>query len=283
MSGEKFSIPNTLLVAIDGSLPSQISARAAVQIARNHNLNIHGLYVVGARTIFEGNRNYRTELNLDSNSVTSDDLINQFKSQGDEALDWLEVLCSTWGVPVTTDILFGGIPEMILEEARQTEFLALGRRGHIHHDNVYTLGDNFRNIVTHLHIPILIGGNVLTDFKRFYIILSDHNSSDNLLYWGTQLQNSFASDILISIFQEDKVQSDKLHITLEQLKSNAALTFSEVGNRIQSGSDIVVAAREHDADLILMDGYRRKGLGLWVEKHLLDDVLLNSEIMVLVV
>ncbi len=283
MSDEKASIPSTLLVAIDGSLPSKMVTRAAIQIAKKMNLNIRGLYVVGARAILEGDHNYKTELNLSSNSASLDNRMTQFKFQGNEALDWLEAQCLMWGVPVTTDVLFGGIPEMILEGARRDNFLAIGRRGHVHHNNVYTLGENFRNIVTHLHVPILIGGDLLSSFKRLYMVISDHNNAHHLIDWGTQFHNAFSSDILVSLFGDNEIHSDHPPLALEQLTNQATFPFSHVEGKIQSGSDIVLAARDHQADLILIEGYRRIALGLWVEKQPLDDVLLNCETMVLAV
>ncbi len=283
MSINELKNPNDILVAIDGSLSSQMSARAAVQFAKKQCLNIHGLYVVGSRTILEGDHNYKTELSLGTKILTSDELLKQFKSQGDEALDWLEELCIMWGVPVTTDILFGGIPEMILEEARKIGFLALGRRGHIHHTNVYALGENFQNIITHLHVPTLIGGDLMTDFKRIFMIISDHDTASQLTYWGIKFQSAFSSDILVSSFYNEETHSDQMSSALEELTKEGKVSYDQVEGKIQSGSDIVVAARDHQADLILMAGYRRIALGLWVDKHPLEDVLLNCETMVLAV
>jgi nucleotide-binding universal stress UspA family protein len=282
MSVKKILAPNTILVAIDGSLPAQMSARAAVQIAKKMSLNIRGLYVVGARTILEGDHNYKTELNINT-EPTIDELMKQFKSQATEALDWLEELCFSWGVPVTTDVFFGGIPEMILDDARRNNFLAIGRRGHVHHDNVYALGENFRNIATHLHVPILIGGDLPTSFKRLYLIFSDHINTQNLIYWGNQFHVAFSSNILVSIYGNNETHIDIPPLVIEQLSKEARFSYEQVEGKIQSGSDIVVAARDHQVDMILMEGYRRIALGLWVEKHPLEEVLLNCETMVLAV
>ena len=103
MTEEERLSPDTILVAIDGSLQSQVAALAAVQIASKQNLNITGLYVVGARLVMLDNSASKTELGLEAKPVARDELVNQFRSQGDMALDWLEERSYMSGVPVTSE------------------------------------------------------------------------------------------------------------------------------------------------------------------------------------
>jgi nucleotide-binding universal stress UspA family protein len=276
------TFPERLLVAIDGSQPSRNSAQAAVQIAHKQNLNIRGLFVVGARSILEGDNDYKAELNL-SDSASPDDLMNDFQNQGNDALDWLEEICKLSNVPVQSDLVFGGIPEMILEEARRDHFLALGRRGHVHLNSTDTLGEHFRSIVSRLHAPILIGGAETTDFSCIYLVLTGEDEARKLLGWGEMLQKAFSCQVLISIYDDSKTHGNFSDSVSDLLNRSNLVNYKILPGPVRSADDIRMAAVDQHVDLILMEGYRRVALGLWLEKHPIDDVLAASEITALVV
>jgi nucleotide-binding universal stress UspA family protein len=282
MSEEIPAFPERLLVAIDGSLSSRNSAQAAVQIAHKQNLDIRGLFVVGARSILEGDNNYKAELNL-SDSASPDELMNDFQNQGNDALDWLEEICRLSNVPVQCDLVFGGIPEMILEEARRDHFLALGRRGHVHLNSTDTLGEHFRSIVSRLHAPILIGGAERTNFRCMYLVLTEEEEAKKLLHWAEILQHAFASQVLISMYDDSKTHGNFSDQASDLLKRSNLVDYIILPDPVRSAEEIRMTAAEQHVDLILMEGYRRVALGLWLEKHPIDDVLAASEITALVV
>jgi hypothetical protein len=58
--------------------------------------------------------------------------------------------------PVTVEIEFGGVPELLLQQAAQAQMVALGRRGHGHTTDPDHLGRNFRAIAHQAHQPMLI-------------------------------------------------------------------------------------------------------------------------------
>jgi nucleotide-binding universal stress UspA family protein len=283
MAAEKSVLPETLLVAIDGSPDSQNSARAAVKIAQKKDLSIHGLFIVGARPILEGDHHFQAELEIEAKSATSDELMNDFKAQGNQVLDWLERLCFESGVPVETDMLFGGISEMILREARHFRFLAIGRRGHVRNNTPSMLGEHFQLVVPHLHEPILIGGAKTTNFSHIYLILTDRDEAVKILKWAEMLQKAFSSKILLSIHQDGETYPHRQMWAYELTEKSNLVDYQWITDPTHSGSEILHTAVEHEVDLILMEGYRRIALGLWLEKHPIDDVLTNSEITALVV
>lgn len=282
MPAENITFPERLVVAIDGSLPSRNSAQAAVQIAHKQNLNIRGLFVVGARSILEGDHDYEAELNL-SDTASPDDLMNDFQIQGNEALDWLEEICRLSNVPVQGDLVFGGITEMILEEARQDHFLALGRRGHVHMNSPDTLGEHFQPIVSRLQAPILIGGAERTDFRCIYLVLTGEDEARKLLGWGEMLQHAFSSQVLISTYNDARTHGNFSDSAGDLLQKSNLVDYKILPDPVRSADEIRMVAVGQHADLLLMEGYRRVALGLWLEKHPIDDVLAASEITALVV
>jgi nucleotide-binding universal stress UspA family protein len=283
MTEEEPRLPETLLVALDGSPDSQSSARAAVQIASVKHLSIRGLFVVGARSILEGDHHFQAELDLDQQSVTTDELMNDFKAQGNQVLDWLEQLCFESGVMVETEMLFGGIPEMILQEGKRYRFLAIGRRGHVHDHAPTMLGEHFKYIVHHLHEPILIGGGEITDFRSILLVLTGKDEAVKLVRWAQLLQRAFSSKILLSIYLDGESHPDSPMWAYELTEKSDLVNYQWLTDPAHSGNEILHTAVDHQADLILMEGYRRVALGLWLEKHPIDDVLANSEITALVV
>jgi nucleotide-binding universal stress UspA family protein len=283
MSTEKNPDFDTILVAIDGSGPSQVAASAAVRLAKETALNVQGLYVIGTRKIRDGERIIKAE--IDGNIIADDpaDMVEQFKSQGDEALDWLEKLCYKFEVPVTTNILFGGIPEMILEASKSNRLLSIGRRGHVYDKTPRILGENFEYILTHIKVPVLIGGNRSTDFQRVYIVLSEDEDVETLVNWGEQLQRAFSGQFFTSLYSEDEKDPEKASNMLQQLNNSNIARNNQLLSETRSIPDIIKNAEDHQIDLLIMEGYRQFALGLRTEKCPLVDVINYSEVMVLAV
>jgi nucleotide-binding universal stress UspA family protein len=283
MSTEKNPDFDTILVAIDGSGPSQVAATAAVRLAKETALNVQGLYVIGTRKIRDGERIVRAEIDGNIDPDNPADMVEQFKSQGDEALDWLEKLCYKFEVPVTTNILFGGIPEMILEASKSNRLLSIGRRGHVYDKTPRILGENFEYILTHIKVPVLIGGNRSTDFQRVYIVLSEDEDVETLVNWGEQLQRAFSCQFFTSLYSEDEKDPEKASSILQYLNNSNIARNNQLISDTRSIPDIIKNAEDHHIDLLIMEGYRQFALGLRTEKCPLVDVINYSEVMVLAV
>jgi nucleotide-binding universal stress UspA family protein len=283
MSDELDSPPKYILIATDGSQPSRTAARAAIQIAKKQAIAAFGLYVVGSRIVMNDGAALKSELNGEVESIETDDLVDQFRVQGDEALNWLEELCLEEGVIVSSEILFGGIPEMINERSKHASLLSIGRRGHLHGDDPLTLGENFRAALSHQSIPWLIGGELTTNFRRIWIILMEQGESEPLLSWGRQLQDLFSCDVLISAFQGEERLSEEASAAIEHFTKDSFISSTRVIGPIQSTADIINTLATYRVDLLVMEGFHRNILGRWPEKHPVEDILRKSEVMVLTV
>ena len=132
--------------------------------------------------------------------------------------------------------------------------MALGRRGRTHLNTPYELGENFRHIASHSHIPILIGGEEKTNFHRFLIVLDGNVDTKNILTWASLLQKAFSSEVLVATYQENETHPDQVSMILGQLNRSTLVEYRQVSGPIHSGSDIVIAAEDHHVDLIIMEG-----------------------------
>ncbi len=283
MSTVKDSISNDIVAAIDGSLPSKNAAKAAILFAQKQHSKICGLYVVGSRLVMEDGVAVKTELPNQTGSDQAGHLIDQFKSQGDEVLDWLEQQCYSSGVLVTTEICFGGIPKMILEGAEKSLFLAMGRRGRAHRNGPASLGDNFERIISHQNVPILIGGREKISFKRIWIILSTSEGTTKLVSWGKLFQNAFSSDILISPYNGDEALTNLASTALIEFRQGNLAGYKQLYSPVNTGGEIVEALKTNIVDLIIMEGYQRNTLSILIDKQPLNDILQDSEVMVFAV
>ena len=164
--------PNNILLAVDGSRSSKAAAYAATQVASALKWKIHALYVVDAAQVFEMYGDTSQELGKLGGEFSNEEPVTLFEEQGTLSLIEIEELCQNMNVPVTTEMIFGGIPETILNASKQFGLLALGRRGNHYERDGNHLGGNFRKIAHHARIPLLIGGTDNTPLKHRHVLLA---------------------------------------------------------------------------------------------------------------
>jgi len=273
----------TLLVADDGSPSAQAAANVAVQIAQSQDLLVRGLYVVDEALILDTYADYRRELGNVPEVTSRDDLIAWFKTQGESALRDLEARCQVAQVLATTDLLFGGVPEMVLREADQAQLLALGRRGHGHVSDSGYLGRNFRAIAHHTARPMLVGGDEERSVERLLLAYNGGEHARHALAWAILLQRTLHSDVVVLSVRENghtsRVSSSEM---VDQLNQDGLSHYRFLSHEGQPAGEIVAAAAENDVDLIVMGRYRHTALLEWLVGSTLDRVLRHTGLSVLV-
>jgi len=120
---------NSILLAVDGSSTAKAAAYAATQMATVLQWGINALYVVDVTQVFEPYGNTSKELSELGDEIPHEQKISLFKEQGSFALMEIEDICQQMHVPLTTEILFGGVPDIILQASKGYNLLAIGRRG----------------------------------------------------------------------------------------------------------------------------------------------------------
>jgi nucleotide-binding universal stress UspA family protein len=285
--------PPCILVANDYSTEAQAAAEAAIQIARRQNLAIQGLYVVDEVLALDTYANYQAELPpLTSASnggrrepTSSAELMRWFETQGNVALNWLQTACAEAGVPVTTSLLAGGVPEMVIREAAQAQMLALGRRGHRHRDDAKSLGYNFRKIAHQAHLPMLVGGLTTPSVHRLLLAYHGRAHADEALAWAARLQRSLSAEVIVLTVLED-TKSGLSGIGLEEIKAGLAQSDLD-GYRFLTGqgrpaavmADIAAAS---DVDLIILGSYRHGSLVEWLVGSTVDGLLQAASLPILI-
>jgi nucleotide-binding universal stress UspA family protein len=252
---KKEQASNTILIATDGSLAAETAAGVAIQIAASQNLSIHGLYVVDEVLALDNMyANYQRELGSASSITARSQLLDQLEAQGSMALESIQTRCRSADVAVTTEMLFGGVPELVLQAAATSQLLALGRRGHGHADSPDRLGCNFRTISRRSTRPILAGGDKERIVHRLVVAYNGSDRAHRALDWASRLQQALPAEIAVVAVQE--TDGDLAGQWLQE--AQAALPHLHfdtcwcLERRGPPAAEIVATAVEIETDLILM-------------------------------
>jgi len=275
--------PGTILVAMDGSLPARAAAAIAIQIAQSQNSRIHGLFVVDETIVLNSYASYKAELGVDAEPTSRSELAAWFEEEGDVALSWLETECQHANVPVTTDLLLGSVPELVLKKAAQAQLLALGRHGRGHADDPGHLGRYFRAIARHAHRPMLIGGDEMPrSIQHLLLAYDDSPGAQRALAWTSSLQNMFSDEVaVVAVADGKKPPSQWLSEIRTHFSRDGLASYKFIGRQGHPATEVVRAAAETHADLIIAGGYRHTALLEWLVGSTLEKVLRNTQLPVL--
>ncbi len=282
--------PAKYLVAIDGSVCSQAAAELSVKFAQHFNAQIRGLYVVDETVVLSTFCSHQAELGRPDIPRSRAHLVDWFEKKGTFELEWLTSLCQGKKVEGVTDLLFGGVPDLIREACEGVDLLALGRRGNGHEADPHHLGRNFRAIAHNLSKPIIIGGDETSSPERLLLAYStsEWEQSDiksSVLQWIVRLQKAFSSEVLVLGVQEPLGESRAMVIDeMEQALDKCEIVDYRLINRKgEPAHEIVKVCQEYHTDLIVTDGHVYTPFVEWLVGSTLDQVLRNSAIPVLLV
>jgi nucleotide-binding universal stress UspA family protein len=273
----------TILVAVDGSIHSMMAARTAIQFAKAQKLSIYGIYVIDARLVLRENSSYALELDNINLSFSKQKLIKEFKIHGENVLNWIELYCKESEVNVTTELLFGGLPEIVLESASHHVMLAMGRCGYsnaLHPDH---LGTNFKEIACHAKVPLLLGGEEYHPIRRSLIVLDRSKLADSVLTWAKQLHKSLSSHIVVHLLEDKDNHHYWVSKVLSKLHKSGIREYELLGGYASSGAEIAQAAINKNVDLIVMPTYKKKIFDIGFARNPFEDVLLQSNLPILAI
>ncbi len=269
----------TILVLIDGSASAQAAATIAIQIAQSQSLAIRGLNVINEALVLDMYTNYHKELAHAGMPQSRAELVDWFKLQGDLALQWLEAHCQDANVPVTTELMFGGMPDLIYRRENQASLLALGRQGRGHTDQPATLGHNFQTIAHHNHMPLLVGGQERPYIQHILLVYEPGQHAQTALDWATRLQQSLPATVTTLTLPGNGRDLAPLQSEL----SHSSLThYRQITGETRSADTILSAAADCRADLIVMGGYRHNALVTKFVGSTLEQILDETALPVLI-
>ncbi|MCB9419922.1 MAG: universal stress protein [Ardenticatenaceae bacterium] len=279
---------DSILVALDGSRPSQVAATLAVQIAKQEKLLVRGLYVVDELLVVEMETSPEKELSYKPSEVLlPDERANLLQNQGNIALRWLEALCQENEVPLRADLMFGGMPDVILNQAENMRLLALGRQGLGHDDgkgnDSMRLGSHFRTIAHKTSVPLLIGGGTLSPIRRILLAYDGSLPAQHALVWANLLQHIWQSHLLVVSVANETVSQLWLAEMEEQIGASGLQNYRFIGSQGDAADQILATISEENVDMIVMGGHQHSALLEWITGSTLDQVLRSTSQPIFVV
>jgi nucleotide-binding universal stress UspA family protein len=291
MTNKECALPH-ILVADDDSSEAHAAAKAAFQIAKVQDLAVRGLYVVDESLALDTYASYQAELPLllDSNDYGREpksraELMRWFENQGALALDWLQTAGKEAGVPVATELLAGGVSELVLRDAAKARLLAIGRRGHGHKDASESLGHNFRKIAHHAHLPMLVGGKERPSLHRLLLAYHGQAHADDALTWTAKMQRDLSAEVTVLAIRED---TDSSHgaVSLEEIENRLAHSDLAACRFLTAkghpSNEIAAAAVANDVDLIILGRYRHSAVLEWLVGSTVDRLLRATSLPVFI-
>lgn len=275
-----------ILLAVDGSSSAKAAAYAAAQIAPALRWDLHALYVVDVTQVFEIYRDTSQELSEFGEEIPHEQKVALFEEQGALALAEIKALCQERRVSVTTEMLFGGIPEIILKKSQDYNLLAIGRLGNRHLKDPRHFGSNFQQIAHHIHQPLLVGsqGDVpQRKLERALLAYDGSESARKTLAWTEQLQTAFTKVMAISVRKEDERDFSWLEDRHAEIAESVLTHFEFIPQNGEPGSSIVTTALSKHADLVLMGAPHRTRLFRWNNHNVFDTVLRETDLPVLAI
>ncbi len=278
---------DVILVAVDGSPQAQSAAQVAIQIAKSQHLSIQGLYIVDGSLVLDSYTDYKHELGEEVDIHSTADVVSEFEKQGQQALEWLTDRCREANISVTTDLWFGGTTEMIMKELTEDHvaWLGLGRRGNAHMNEPQHLGLHFKDIAHHTQCPMLVGGDEYRPIRRILLAYNASQRTHEALTWTLLLQRDFQAQVaIVGVANHDN--EDEAHQWLDEARSHIAgpdlPNYQFLVRQGDAAAEIVSAAAEYEADLIVVGGYRHGELAEWLTGSTLDQILRSTPLTLLV-
>jgi nucleotide-binding universal stress UspA family protein len=144
------------------------------------------------------------------------------------------------------------------------------------------LGRNFKTIAHHARTSLLVGGGESRAMHRILLAYNGSERAAPALGWAVRLQRSLSDEVLLVAVEENPATESDWYARIE-----AGLAAGGLHGRLrrrhgQPADEILAAATEHDADLIVMGSYRHSALPSWLIGSLPDQILSRTRLPVLV-
>jgi nucleotide-binding universal stress UspA family protein len=249
-----------ILVPIDGSTDSWIALEQAIDIAQEENGLIQGLFVADVRLIEapywsaappdEANPEVdptRTQIALKVGRLVSE--------RGQEILAKLDERCAEANIYSTTEYVEGVADRVILDRARRSDLVVLGRRGEGGHWAGPQLGSTFETVVRHAAAPVLAAQAEPRRISRILIAYDGSRSANEALQVAANFAHRHGDDVVLLTVDDDRQGRRQHFANAKQTLAEQGLTGKVFFHEGHAAEVILNTAREEDCDLIAMGAY----------------------------
>jgi nucleotide-binding universal stress UspA family protein len=240
------------------------------------------LYVLDERLIYDSYVNYHNELDSAKEPESRAELIQWFKQRGEASHQRLADRCREARVPLTWELLLGGVPEMVLQAAAQSQLVVVGRRGFGHAAVPAYLGRNLRAIARHAPVPVLVGSDRYREIHSLLLVYSQSRQVSCALAWARSLHQMLHAKIYVLAFERKGLMPDAQTKMLERLAEGDPNPYRFLHSPGDKAAAIVAAAQANAVDLVVMDGSLSAWQLSWPLRHVADEVLKATDLPLLI-
>jgi nucleotide-binding universal stress UspA family protein len=275
-------MPETILVALDGSIDALNAATIALHIAYTEQLHLKCIYIVDESLCLNPYVDAGDELGRSDMPDSRDELIRWFEAKGELILSSFRQTCDQAGVDVETEVLFGGVTEIILDRATNASLLSMGRRGNTHSQSLEQLGEHFIHIAHHTPTPLLVGGNESRIIKRLFLMNERSAGIDVAVQWARRLNKDLSASTVVCSIGRDGQEDNTVGIKSE-LDSLGLGDFSLTNACLEDPPDLIEKAQGSQSGMIIMNGHHHLSIIEMFIGSPVDQILRLSQLPALLV
>ena len=243
-----------MLVPTDGSEHARRGVDYAVSLAKQHNAQLHGLYVVDVR-LLEGPflRDLSASLGTAPFVNYQNNVSLILEERGKAALGSFSDACEAGGLVHETTQMTGQVVGSIVEQGELVDLIVMGRGGE-HADWLDgVLGSTTEGVIRRAKCPVLVTDRAEARIEHVVVAYDGSSHAKQALHLAAHLGESWGGRYVVVSVSESR--ADKW---LEEAKSYMAAHSIEVDYEARDGDPreaVLECCREKQADLLVMGGY----------------------------
>lgn len=250
-----------ILVPVDGSEDGWAALAQAIELAKEANSTIHGLFVADVRLI-EAPYYLEPAADMGMSAIDSTAMAaaletgKQLSKYGHDVLLQLIDQCQQRDIACETEYAEGIISQTIIERANDVDLIVMGRHGEGGRWAGPMFGSVFEAVVRHAPVPVLAAQAEVRPIKRILLAYDGSEISDQALHVAVNLMKEQADRSLLFLTVEDGHRHrDQEHKRGSIKLREAGVHFHDLLREGHAAETILTVARDEDCDLIVMGAY----------------------------
>jgi nucleotide-binding universal stress UspA family protein len=243
-----------ILLPTDGSASAAMAIRYAAAMAEHYGAAIHGLHVIDVK-LLEGPflRDISASLGTAPYVNYQGNIAMLLEERGKSALEDLESICAKKNISCDTRQVTGIVTRAILEQSELADLIVMGRGGE-HHEWLEGLaGSTTEAVVRRAELPVLLTVTDKPGFDRFLMAYDGSHHARQALKTAADIATDWKMPF--HVLTAGQQESQRLLAEAEEYLQSFAVDVQYIRREGAPGEAIVAAARELEADLIVMGAY----------------------------
>ena len=276
-----------ILVPVDGSDSAWIALEQAIEIAKEEQAAIHGLYVVDARLLEapyilamfpydfypEGDPR-RLEQAME--------VSKRLHQRGEEILQRLADRCQEAGVPCETELTDGIVAQVILERAKDADLVVLGRTGEGAQWTGPLLGSVFEAVVRHSPVPVLATHDQVRPIRCILVAYDGSERAKDALNIAARLAASGNRLLLYVTVDDGHRNRGEAYQEAKKILDELGVEHMRLFLKGHPAEKILEAAASQKCDLIVLGAYGHSPFMKVFFGSTVDEVIHQAELPVMV-